>query len=104
MPKKDLAVLVRRDYTGFVFSEVRDRGAPEPKRYLGSAIVIDRQRGRQFDSDTIISRAQSLAELLGLPYDEDLTQQCGAEMGFINCNCPRCVSKKDQRARQTKKP
>lgn len=98
---KDLAVLVRRGYDGYVFSEVRDRNALEPKRYLGSAIVIDRQRGRQLDSESVISRAQTLAELLNLPYDEDLTQQCGSDMGFIHCNCPRCVAKKDARAKKT---
>ena len=102
-PVKDIRMLVRRDPEGYVFSEIRDMNAEDRVRYLGHAVVIDRQRGRAMDSETVINRAQSLSKLLDIPYDEDLTQQCKRDMGFIGaCGCPRCVAKNDARAKKTR--
>lgn len=101
---KDNAVLVRRDPDGKVFSEIRDRNAQDRGRYLGNAVVIDRQKGNGKTEDTVISRAQTLAALLGLPYDEDLRQQCRAEMGWVGiCNCERCIENRNKRAKKTQK-
>jgi hypothetical protein len=95
--KKDLAVLVRREDDGKVFSEIRDRTG-DPRLYRGGdpvktfAVTIDRQRGRGLDMETICNRAKYLAELLDLPYDENLTQVCLARRGLF-CTCPDCVAK-----------
>lgn len=100
---RDLRVLVRRDPDGKVFSEVRDlKAEPDPRRYVGSAIVIDRQgRGTAGSEDGVLSRAQTLATLLGLPLDVDLVQQCRLDLGWAGiCNCERCVEKRDARAKR----
>ena len=96
---KDLAVLVRRADDGKVFSEIRDRnGDPYLRSHRSRdghetiAVVIDRQKGRGLDLDTVCNRARYLAELLGLPYVEDLTYVCLARQGLF-CSCPDCVAK-----------
>lgn len=94
-PKKDLAVLVRREDNGKVYSEIRDR-AGDPYLYREGdpirtiAVTIDRQ-GR-LDMETVCNRAKYIAELLGLPYDENLSQVCLARRGIF-CTCPDCVAK-----------
>lgn len=99
---KDLRVLVRRDPDGKVFSEVRDLNAsPDIRRYVGAAVVIDRQRGTGMNADSVLSRAETLAQLLDIPYDEDMTQQCRVDLGWTGiCNCERCVEKRDARAKK----
>lgn len=95
--KKDLAVLVRREDDGKVYSEIRDRLA-DPHLYrtgeppITVAVTIDRQRGNRLDMETVCNRAKYLSELLGIPYDEDLTQVCLARRGLF-CTCPDCVAK-----------
>lgn len=96
-PKKNLAVLVRREEDGKVYSEIRDR-ARDPHLYRSGdpmvthAVTIDRQRGRGLDMETVCNRAKYLSELLDIPYDEDLTQVCLARRGLF-CTCPDCVAK-----------
>ena len=85
---KDLAVCVRRDSSGAVYSEVADRakknswGDPE-------SVVIDR-KSRILDQRVIALRAEALAELLALPYDENLEWPCVAKKK-LPCRCPECV-------------
>lgn len=87
--KRNLVLEVLRDYDGRLFSQIR---STVPKKYgTYDSVVIDRQRGRQFDPETIISRARSLAKLTGLPYEENLAWPCKAERGYADCRCPRCV-------------
>lgn len=94
--KKQIVVEVRRDGNdGRLYSQVRDKlrdpyNRPDKGRWT-EAVVIDRQRGRFMDERTIISRAEALAELLDVPYEEDLTWPCIAARGRNDCRCPRCV-------------
>ena len=92
---KDLAIVVRREDDGKVFSEIRDRNAdPYLSRADGVtiAVTIDRQRGRGLDLDTICNRARYLSELLDLPYEEDLRHICLAAKGSF-CTCPDCITR-----------
>lgn len=106
--EKKLAIYVRRDYDGKVFSMVVDENHPRRLKYGGlymheGTVVIDRANGRQFDPDTVIRRAQAMAELTGHRYDEDLTWPCKAKAGFKDCNCPGCVESANERAKKVKK-
>lgn len=92
--EQDLAVEVRREsIDGHVYSQIRDRsrdgyrGDPGEPAVL---VVIDRQKGRGLDADTVERRAEALAELIGLPFDLDLSWPCAAEKGWP-CRCPQCV-------------
>jgi len=88
-----LVVEVRREaFDGHVYSQVRDTARDYLRYDLDLPpvyIVIDRQKGRGLDSDTVIHRAEALAELMGIPIDIDLTW--AAEKG-LNCRCPKCVN------------
>lgn len=100
-PAKDLAVIVSREDDGKVFSEIRDRNRDvrfwRTAEGGTAAVVIDRQRGRGLDLDTVCNRARYLAELLDIPYIEELKQICLARKGLF-CTCPDCVAKtKDAR-------
>lgn len=98
--KPDCVIEVLRDLDGKVFSQIRDRNQPPDRSiYLSRAVVIDRQRGRGMDQDTVLSRAQSLAGVTGLPFEEDLTWPCKADRGLPDCTCPRCVAKIEERKR-----
>ncbi len=104
-PDRNLRVEVRRDYDGRCYSQVVDRalGMTHPyviENHVSWCVVIDRQKGRGMDADTVISRAQGVAEVMGIPYDEDLTWPCGAVAGQEYCHCPRCAGIADRRARK----
>lgn len=90
----DLVVLVRRDYSGSIYSEVVDRSRPNGLYGEPIGVVIDR-KSRMLDTDTIKRRAELLAELLGISTDIDLTWRCGAKRK-MRCLCPECL--KDGRA------
>lgn len=87
---RDISVIVRRDSFGVVYSEIINRAEIDYRGEVSSGIVIDRQKGRGIDSNTVIRRAQSLANLLGAPYDEDLTWPCVA-IKKLACRCPECI-------------
>lgn len=87
---RDIAVIVRRDSFGTIYSEVIDRLATDYRGEVSSGIVIDRQKGRAIDGLTIKRRAESLAKLLGVPFDEDLTWPCVA-IKKLACRCPDCI-------------
>jgi hypothetical protein len=99
MPRKaDLCVEVRRENDRVIYSRVLDRAIQTNadltrvdgvQRY----VVIDRARGRMMDSETVKRRAQYLAELLCVPYVEDLNWPCSAARGFDRCQCPACAEK-----------
>lgn len=91
-PARELRVLLRRDSLGQVFSEVVDMN--NPHRWTGepSGVVIDRVRGRQLSIETVKMRAQSLADLLAVPLDEDLAWPCVAHRKQP-CRCPRCIER-----------
>jgi hypothetical protein len=53
------------------------------------------------DSETVLYRAEALAEVLGVPYDEDLFWPCRARAGYADrCTCPECVKRSDERAKR----
>jgi hypothetical protein len=92
--EQDLVIEVRREsIDGHVYSQIRDRSRD---RYRGepgeppTCVVIDRQKGRGLDAETVERRAEALAELTGLPFDLDLAWPCAAEKGWP-CRCPKCV-------------
>lgn len=92
--EQELVVEVRREaYDGHVFSQVRNRARDlydyEPE-FPPVTIVIDRQKGRGLDQDTVTHRAEALAFLLGIPFEVDLSWPCAAEKG-LPCRCPKCV-------------
>lgn len=104
----DIAVEVRRDYDGKTFSAIINRAIPAPQsreyRYaahgdLTRSVVVDRQRGRGMDMDTLISRARAVVHLLGAEYDEDLHWPCAALNGALECHCPRCAGIANERAK-----
>lgn len=91
-PTRELRVVLRRDSMGQVYSEVvdmRDLG-----RWSGTpqGVVIDRVSGRRLTIETVKARAQSLANLLAIPLDEDLTWPCVAHRKLA-CRCPRCIER-----------
>lgn len=107
--RRDIAVEVRRDYDGRLYSQVVDRVARQKSEDRRSGrgeasraphtVVIDRQRGRLLDSETVLNRAQGVAEVLGCDYDEDLFWPCRARNGlYERCACPECVRRSDERA------
>jgi hypothetical protein len=103
LPKAEIVVQIRRDYEGKVFSEIVDRSLKSDHKAVvidghTRRVVIDRQRGRQLDSDTVISRAIAVARCLRVPYDEDLHWPCKAVEGYAECHCPRCAKIADDRA------
>lgn len=99
LPAKKLVVRVRRDYDGKVYSELADAALDgvtnavevrDGKRVR--FVVVDRQKGRSPSPETVTFRAERIASLLGLSYDEDLTWPCARiERGDNECRCPRCV-------------
>lgn len=104
--KKQIEIWVRRDYDGKVLSMIVDVNHPDRSKFwsglYAGAVVIDRQNGRQYDMDTIINRAQSISEISGFPYDEELTWPCKAEAGFKDCSCPKCAEKINSRSQKSK--
>lgn len=88
---KELVVRVARESTGQVFSEVWDKAVCPPSYYTHKSVVIDRANGRQMTAGVVISRAKSMAELIGLPYEEDLTWPCVAAKKLA-CKCPACIA------------
>lgn len=104
--KRDLCVEVRRESDGKIYSRILDRAVQSPADLtrVGERIrfvVMDRANRRgPLDHETVLHRAQYVAELLGVEYVEDLTWPCSASRGFGDCACPRCAEKADQRAKQ----
>jgi len=67
-------------------------------KYSGEdGIVIDRQKGRMLDENTVVSRAKRLAEIVGCGIDIDLSYCCVAWKKINSCTCPKCVTYKDNR-------
>jgi hypothetical protein len=93
MPRrKKIVVEVRRGNDGKLYSQIRDelvREYDEP-----TPIVIDRQRGRQYDQDTVLTRAKGLAKLLEVPLRDYPEIPCIANRGFVQCMCPKCVNQR----------
>lgn len=100
MPKASLAIEVRRDYDGKVFSQIVDVNERIKKNGYGGSVVIDRQNGRMHDFDSVLNRAKAISELTALPYVEDLTWPCKAERGYKDCACPKCAERSDSRAKK----
>lgn len=108
--KRDLVVEVRRDYDGRLYSQVVDRvakAAYEQRRTLRGrgdfpthTLVVDRQKGKLLDAETVQNRAAGLAEVIGCPYEEDLFWPCRAREGHGYCSCPDCAKRSDERERR----
>lgn len=100
--KRDLVVEVLRDDGGKLYSQIRDRNLVSERgkteRYH-RAVVIDRQRGRHMDADTVQNRAESMSILTGFPLVVNLDWPCMANKGFDGCRCPECVKKIHARSR-----
>jgi hypothetical protein len=92
---RKLRVEVRRDGNdGHLYSDLVDLNRPDAySRKDGEtyAMVVDRQKGRMLDAETVKSRATMLANLLGVEYFEDLEWPCIASQGRNQCRCPECV-------------
>lgn len=92
---RKIQVEVRRDGTnGYLYSQVADvNGSSHYMRKDGETymVVVDRQRGRMLDSETVIHRARALANVLGVPYVEELEWPCISTQGMNGCRCPECV-------------
>lgn len=87
-PTPEMVVAVERDSAnGKLFSCIRPH--PERRSYDGQYFVVDRQHGRQMDTDAVRSRAKSLAIMLGFRYLEDLRWRCAANR-LMPCRCPIC--------------
>jgi hypothetical protein len=89
--KKILAVQVLRWDDGTLYSQVVDKTKDHWKTH-SDRVVIDRQRGRGLDSETVKRRAKAMAELLQLPYEEDFTWPCVAYQKRP-CRCPQCIQR-----------
>jgi hypothetical protein len=105
--KRDIVVEVRRENDGQVYSRVLNRAIDardDTTRLNGQQryVVIDRAKGRLLDSETVIHRAQYLAECLGVPFVEDLTWPCSAAKGLVRCQCPACAEKANVRAKRSR--
>lgn len=95
--KFDIVVEVLREDDGRIYSQVRNRAIPGDRltRVGGQQryVVIDRQRGRSMDSETVMNRAKYIADCIGADYNEDLTWPCSAAKGNSHCQCPACIEK-----------
>jgi hypothetical protein len=111
--RRDIAVEVRRDFDGRLYSQVVDRiekaryesgDRSRGKEFPTFLLVVDRQRGRLLDSETVLNRAASLAEVLGCPLDEDLFWPCRARQGYTQqtCSCPACAQRTNEREAKRK--
>jgi hypothetical protein len=111
--RRDIVVEVRRDFDGRLYSQVVDR--IEKARYESGqrrrgkelptfCVVVDRQRGRLLDSETVLNRAGALAEVLGVQLDEDLFWPCRARQGYTQqtCSCPACAERTNAREAKRK--
>jgi hypothetical protein len=87
-PTKKLAVTVSRDTDGRYYSEVVDLNSIRGN--TRNAVCIDRQKGKQFNASTVISRAKGLARLLGVECIQDDTYPCKAIIAAATCGCPDC--------------
>lgn len=85
-----ITVRVARESSGQVYSEVYDRATMDPLRSDYRGLVVDRAKGRQFDVSTVITRAKLLADMLRVPYEEDLQWPCAADRK-LPCKCPKCI-------------
>lgn len=84
--KREMVVRVGREsLDGRAYSEV----GLWPIEQYQPRFVVDREKGRGMDERTIISRAKSLAVLLGFRYVEDLRWLCVADK-LMPCRCPVC--------------
>lgn len=107
--KRDLVVEVRRDYDGRLYSQVVDRvakaayeqgRAKRMSEFPRHTVVVDRQKGRMLDAETVQNRAEGLAEVIGCPLEEDLFWPCRAREGWGFCSCPDCAKRSDERERK----
>lgn len=87
--KRQIVVQIAREFDGSIYSRLIDKADlnlwnGEPKE-----IVIDRKT-RVLDARIIKRRAECLAEMLGVPFEEDLRWPCQAPRKMA-CRCPKCV-------------
>ena len=88
---KRIVVRVRREGDGQVYSEVADADAsPERGDREWGGFVVDRAKGRAMDQRTVQRRAETLAKLMGVELDVDLTWPCIAPRKMA-CRCPKCI-------------
>lgn len=82
MKKRDCVVRVCRDTMGQIVSMVSDRNKPTMSGEFESVIIDRAREGRTYRSpDVVVGRAKLLADLLGLPYEEDFAYHCQSAQG-----------------------
>lgn len=86
---RDIVVQVAREWDGSLYSRVIDKADRHPWSGEPNEVVIDRKT-RSLDSRTIKMRAECLAKMIGVPFEEDLRWPCQAPKK-LPCRCPKCV-------------
>jgi hypothetical protein len=82
-------VQVAREFDGSIYSRVIDKADRQPWNGEPHEITIDR-KSRVLDSKVIRRRAEMLAQMLGVPFEEDLRWPCSASTKLA-CRCPKCI-------------
>jgi hypothetical protein len=88
-PKRTLAVQVAREYDGSIYSRVVNKADVNPWNGEPSEMTIDR-KSRLLDAKVIRRRAEILAKMLDIPFEEDLRWPCQANKKLA-CKCPKCI-------------
>ena len=69
-------------------------------KYSGlDGVVIDRAHGRTKTEDAIISRAKTIAKIIGCKIDIDLSIKCIAEQYLLECECDKCKALRSPNAK-----
>ena len=86
---KEVVVQLAREFDGSIYSRVVDKANINHWSGEPYELVIDRKT-RILDARVIKRRAEVLAEMLGVPFEEDLRWPCQAPRKMA-CRCPKCV-------------
>lgn len=86
---RKIVVQTAREFDGAVYSRIVNKADINAWNGQPSEIVIDRKT-RVLDARVIRRRAELLAQMLGVPFEEDLTWPCVANKKMA-CRCPECI-------------
>lgn len=87
--KREIVVQVAREFDGALYSRVINKADVNHWNGEPAEIVIDRKT-RVLDQRIIRRRAELLAQMIGVPFEEDLRWPCSANRK-IACRCPKCI-------------
>lgn len=88
-PARQIVVQVAREFDGALYSRVINKADVNHWSGEPAEIVIDRKT-RVLDQRIIRRRAELLAQMIGVPFEEDLRWPCSANRK-IACRCPKCI-------------